>query len=88
MKFISIFWVSTLISVSYAAEEEVEGSESAAPEPIVIVCPEHTANKGDEVPKFATTVEAINFYCNDQQEPETEVELTAETDSETESEAE
>jgi hypothetical protein len=88
MKLFSTLLFAALFNICYAADDEAKSSENEAPEAIVIVCPEHTANKGDEVPKFATTVDAINFFCNDQQETETDIELTAETDSETESEAE
>jgi len=74
MKLFSILLLTTLFNLSYAVEEENKSTESEAPEAIVLVCPEHTANKGDEVPKFATTVEAINFFCNDQQEAENSAE--------------
>lgn len=84
MKLLSLLCLSFLFSVCYASEEKTNSSENNAPEPIVLVCPEHTANKGDEVPKFATTVEAINFFCNDQQETEAESKVEVEAVAEQE----
>lgn len=73
MKLLLISCLTLTLSVSYAAEEEEDKeNETASKDPIdfVLVCPEHSLHKGDEVPEWVTTIEAITYYCNESQDPE------------------
>jgi|GEM_PF-3215493 len=71
MKYLSALVLISVASLCNANDEQATTPNSENVHPIVIVCPEHSANSGDEVPTWATTVDAVNFYCNDKQEPDT-----------------
>lgn len=73
MKLLQAIFLTLLIGVCYAAEEEEsKENEPTTKDPLdfVLVCPEHSVHKGDEVPEWVTTIEAITFFCNESQEPE------------------
>lgn len=71
MKLLHMVWLTLLVSVSYASENE-ENDQPVTKDPLdfVLVCPEHSVHKGDKVPEWATTIDAITFFCNDTQETE------------------
>jgi len=70
MKFLNVIWITLLVGVCNASEEEDAIPVKKDPLDIVLVCPEHSVHKGDEVPHWATTISAITFFCNDTKESE------------------
>lgn len=72
MKLLNVIFISLIAGVCYANEEKTEETAPVAQDPLdyVMVCPQHSVHKGDEVPKWATTIDAIAFFCNDSKETE------------------
>ncbi len=66
MKSITILILSLLACICFATESE-EQVKPILPEPveIVLVCPEGSKHEGEELPKWVTTIEATDFYCNE-----------------------
>ena len=74
-KYFSALCFMLLTSTSYASEN-VRTLEPLITQPetveIVLLCPEGSQHEGELVPKWVTTDEATEFFCNDAIE-ETEI---------------
>jgi len=76
MKLLYVICFTLFTSLCFATDANLEvDKEDAKPQAmdpleIVLVCPEHSVHKGDIVPKWATTIDSIAYFCNDTQEPE------------------
>ena len=55
MKFLYVIWISLLVGVCNASEEDDVVPVKKDPLDIVLVCPEHSVHKGDEVPHWAVS---------------------------------
>ncbi len=73
MKSIAILIFIFLTSICFASESEEQITPILAePIEIVLVCPKGSKYEGEELPKWVTTEEAAEFFCNDTVE-ETEI---------------
>jgi len=74
---ICVFCFAALSSFCYASENKgtIEPIFTAPAEAleVVLLCPENSKNSGELVPKWVTTDEAIDYFCND---AESEAEAT------------
>lgn len=66
------FCLAALTSFCYASEIKgtIEPIYASPAEPleVVLLCPEDSTNRGELVPNWVTTDEAIEYFCNDAEE--------------------
>jgi len=73
MKLLSALCFTCLANFCYASEnEDTIPLVITEPVEIVLLCPDSSQHEGELVPKWVTSDEAIEFFCNDSTE-ETEV---------------
>ena len=73
MKSLNVLFFTFLVGICYASEND-EDITPIITEPVelVLLCPEGSKFEGELVPKWVTTDEATEFFCNDAIE-ETEI---------------
>ena len=72
MKSLHVIWFTFLIGIGYASEDEEVTPIIKEPVEIVLVCPEGSKHEGEELPKWVTTKDATEFFC-DGSKQETEI---------------
>lgn len=68
IKSVCALYFAAQTSFCYATEDEKDVSQIIMqPEPIevVLLCPEGSKHEGELVPKWVTTEEATEYFCND-----------------------
>ena len=65
MKSLNVIWLTFLIGICYASEDTNITPIIKDPVEIVLVCPEDSKHEGEELPKWVTTNNAIEYFCNE-----------------------
>ena len=72
MKSLHVIWLTLLVGICYASKDENTTPPIEDPVEIVLVCPEGSKHEGEELPKWVTTKDATEYFCNG---PKTETEI-------------
>jgi len=75
MKVLNIIWLTFLgltfsVGIGHASMDEDKEPRIQEPLELVLVCPEESKHAGDELPRWVTSSEAVDYFCNHTQETE------------------